>query len=398
MICPTCGTPNSDEALFCKYCGFDLSKAPKPTMPAAPPPQPPAAIPSATPPIVPRPPPPPHAWWRGIGVFALVAVALLAIDLAANQRITWSFVAVLSAAFIVGGIMVLQYVTAADRRDRRPLHAGVILLVAAVILLPVAVYLQSSPTFTETITVPNQAGVNGVALDISDDVGHLSVAFAPNPGYLIQAVVKHIGGLFSSHYAGDVTNGTSVSGGQLTFTLTAKSASGLFFLGGHDVQVTVSEGVSVSMVLSSTTGNIEVVVPSGVRIAAGGISATVTTGNAAILATNAHFLAGSSVSASSTTGSVILSINQTTAYPGTFPMSGTSTTGSVSLTFTRATGIAAQVSSTVTTGSINYAAAKYSGSSNNVLYAPSLTVYDAPETTMKFQVTLTTTTGSINLG
>ena len=393
MICPACGTSNKDEALFCKYCGYDLSKAPRPTMPAPPTP---SVFPPTGAPVVPRP-PRPRVWWHGIGVFVLIAVAFLAIDLAANQRITWSFVAVLSAAFIVGGIMVLQYLASGERLERRPLYAGVVLLVAAVLLLPVAVTLQSSPTYTQTITVPNQVGVSAVALAISADVGHVSVAFARNPGYLVQAVVKHIGGLFSSHYPGDVTNSTSLSSGTLTFDLVAKSVSGLFFLGGHDLQVTVSESVAVSMVLSSTTGNIEVVVPSGVRVASAGIAATVTTGNVAVFTTNAVFAAGSSLQAKSTTGQVTLSLNQTTAYAGTVAVTGTSTTGSISFTFDWGTGVAAQVSCSVTTGSVNAPGNKYAGTSAT-LYAPDQATYDSSATPMKFQVTLQTTTGSINLG
>ncbi len=394
LICPSCGTWNKDESLFCKYCGFDLSKAPKPIAPPAPAPVP--LLPAAAPPVVPRP-PPPRTWWHGLGVFVILAVALVVIDLAANQRITWSIVAVLSAAFIVGGIMVLQYIAAGERHDPRPLYAGAVLLVVAVILLPVAVSLLSSPTYTQTITVASQAGVNELALDVNVDVGHVSVAFAPSPGYLVQAVVKHLGGLFSSHYPGDVTNATSLAGGTLTFDLTAKSVSGLFFLGGHDVQITIDESVAVTMVLSSTTGNIEVVVPHGVRVASGGISATVTTGNVAILTTDADFTAGSSLQAASTTGQVTLSINQSTPYAGTVPVTGTSTTGSIAFTFTYRTGIAAQVSSSVTTGSVNYDHAKYTGTSA-LLYAPDSTTYTSGSTVMKFQVTLQTTTGGINLG
>ena len=399
MICPSCGVSNSDEALFCKYCGFDLSKAPKPVPPPAPAAPPPAAapFPSAVPPVVPRP-PRPRAWWHGIGVFVLVSVALLVIDVAANERVTWSFVAVLSAAFIVGGIMVLQHLASGDRRDARPLYAGAILLTAAVILLPVAVALQSSPTYTETITVPTVSGLNALALVVSADVGHVSVEFAPDPGYLVQAVVTHLGGLFSSHYPGDVTNATSLSGGTLTFTLTARSVSGLFFLGGHDIVLTVSESVPVTMDLASTTGNIEVVVPAGVRIAAGGISATVTTGNVALSTTNADFAAGSSIDAASTTGQVTFSLNQTAAYPGTVPVTGTSTTGSIAFTFVRGTGVAAKVASSVTTGSVNVAADKYVGASSALVYAPNEATYNAGSTTMKFEVTLETTTGSISLG
>ena len=43
MICPSCATYNRDDARFCKYCGFDLAKAPKPAVPT--PPAPPAPPP-----------------------------------------------------------------------------------------------------------------------------------------------------------------------------------------------------------------------------------------------------------------------------------------------------------------------------------------------------------------
>ncbi len=393
VICPSCGTANKDESFFCKYCGFDLTKAPKPVAPAPPPPPVPQAFPPTAVHVVPRP-PRARVWWHGIGVFVLVAVALFVIDVAANQRVTWSTVAILSAAFVVGGIMVLQYLAGGERRDHRPMYAGVVLLVVAVILLPVAIAVQSSPTYTETITVPSRGGVSALNLSVSDDVGHVSVEFASNPGYLVRAVVQHLGGLFSNHYPGDVTNATSTAGNALTFTLQAKSVSGLFFLGGHDIQITVDASLAATMSLSSTTGNIEAVVPSGVRIAAGGIAAKVTTGNIAIFTTNAIFTAGSFVRAESTTGQVTLSINQTTPYAGTVPVSGTSTTGSIGFTFNRGTGIAAQIASSVTTGSVNFPSSKYSGSSA-LLYAPDLATYQGA--TMKFDVSLETTTGSVNL-
>ena len=392
MICPSCGTWNKDESLFCKYCGFDLSKAPKPVVPPTPAPVPPP--PAAAPPVVPRP-PPPRTWWHGLGVFVILAVALVVIDLAANQRITWSFVGVLSVAFIVGGVMILQFLANAERRDRRPFVAGAVLIIVAVLLLPVAISLQSSPTFTDTYTVPNRSGVNTVSLDISDEAGQITVQFASNPGYLVRADVTHLGGLFSSHFPGDVVVSNRSSGGTLNFTLSAKGVSGLFFLGGHDILVTVSESVAVTLELTSSTGGIGVVVPAGVAVTAGGIVASVATGSVSIQTTDVAFRAGSSVRAASTTGSVTLSVTQSTVYAGTVSVTGTSTTGSVSFTFNRAAGIAAQVTSTVTTGSVNPDTSKYSGVSNALLYAPDQATYQA--STMHFLVTLESTTGNIDL-
>lgn len=393
MICPTCGTTNSDEALFCKYCGYDLSKAPKPVAPptpAAPPPAP-FAPPAA---VMPRP-PPVRTWWHGIGVFAIVAVGLVVLDLGANGRITWSFVGILSAAFIVGGVMILQFLATQDRRDRRPLLAGASLLIAAVLLLPIAVALQSSPTFTDTYTVPYRAGISSLILTVSDDVGHVTVGFASTSAYLVQAQVTHLGGLFSSHFAGDVIVSNATAGGALTFRIAAKGVQGLFFLGGHDVVVTVPTTLAVRMDLASTTGDIDVTVPDGVSLSPGGISANVTTGSVHLAATNAVFAQGASLQGRSTTGSVSIAIAQTVAHSGSVDVVGASTTGTVTFTFTRASGIAARVASTVTTGSVNPDTTKYSGASNALLFAPDESTYNAAS--MQFRVTLTSTTGSIDL-
>jgi hypothetical protein len=121
----------------------------------------------------------------------------------------------------------------------------------------------------------------------------------------------------------------------------------------------------------------------------------VTTGSVSVTTTDAAFVSGSSLRAVSTTGSVALSITQTVVYPGNVAVSGTSTTGSVSFTFIRGAGIAARVSSAVTTGSVNRDTAKYTGASNALLFAPDEATYDAA--TMAFQVTLQSTTGGIDL-
>ncbi len=392
MICPTCGTTNSDEALFCKYCGFDLSKAPKPVAPPPPAPPPAPFAPPAA--VVPRP-PPVRTWWHGIGVFLIVAAALLVLDVGANGRVTWSFVGVLSAAFIVGGVMMLQFLAAADRHDRRPFVAGASLLIAAVLLLPVAVALQSSPTFTDTYTVPAQSGVTALALSISNDVGHVTVQFSSTAPYALQAQVTHLGGLFSSHYPGDTTVTNSTSGNTLSFTVVAKGVSGLFFLGGHDIVVTVSTSLAVSMDLTSNTGDVDVVVPAAVTVSAGGIVANVNTGNVQLTATDAVYAAGASLRAQSTTGTVSIGVTQTAVQSTTVGIGGTSTTGTVTFTFVRGPGVAARVASTVTTGSVNADPSKYSGASTALLFAPDEATYNAA--TMQFRVTLGSTTGSIDL-
>ena len=399
MICPSCGTWTRDEALFCKYCGADVSKVPKPAAPAPPPtPVAPAAPPIAAPPpphITPRP-SRPRAWWHALGVFVILAAFFLVLDAGSTGRLTWSLVVVLSIAFIVGGVTVLQYLATPDRLDRRPFVAGAALLAAAVLLLPLAVALQSAPTTVETYTVPATPGTATLDLRVSEDTGRLTVAFAPDPPFLVQAVVTHVGGVLTSHYPGDVTYANSTAGRTLSVAIATKSTSSLFFLGGHDIAVTVNESLAVTMQLSSATGTVEVDVPAGVVVTTPGITATVTPGNVVVRTTDAAFVSGASVQATSTTGSVTVSIDQGSVHAGTVTVQGTSTTGSVTLAFTGTSSVAAKVTSAVTTGSIDFDGAKYSGPSETLLYAPSAAAYDTAA--MKFNINLQSTTGSINLG
>lgn len=380
MVCPVCGTANREEARFCKRCSAALPQT--------------AAQPRSAR-VVPRS-PTPRTWWHGIGVFVLVAVGLVLIDVAANARVTWSLVAVLAAAFIVGGILMLQVLTAPEPRERRPFVVGAGLLAASVLLLPISVALQSTPTFTETYTVPDDASVATIRVSVADETGHVIVGFEPDPGFLVRARVTHIGGIFSSHFPGDVTVTNDTVGGVLTFAIDARSVNGLFFLGGHDIAVTVNERLATSLALSSTTGSLTVDVPPTALIGTGGILASVTTGDVSISTTDAAFLVGATIQGTSATGRVTIAVDQTVVGSGSVPIQGTSTTGSVTFTFGSVAGIAAKVSSTVTTGSIRFDPSKYSGASPALLYAPSAASYDAAA--MKFDVNLASTTGGVDLG
>ncbi|HEY7587864.1 MAG TPA: zinc ribbon domain-containing protein [Thermoplasmata archaeon] len=404
MICPACGTWNRDEARFCKYCGTDFSKvtpaaAPAPPVPApaAPPPAAPAPPPPA---ILPRP-PPARAWWHGLGIFLILALFFLTVDLGTTGHVTWSFVVVLSVAFIVGAVMILGFLASPARVDRRPFVAGAALLIVAVFLLPLAVALQSSPTTTDTYTVPSAAGVTALHLVVTNDVGRIHVRFAAGASYAARAEITHIGGVFSSHYPGDVTTSNATSAGTLTVSIATRGASALFFFGGHEIVVDVNAGLRFSMALTSTTGNILVEVPSGVGIAAsapgGGpsLQATVTTGSITLTTTDAQYAAGAHVVLTSTTGSVTMTVDAPRIFPGLVSVAGTSTTGNVDFAFAPGSGVAARVASSVTTGSVHSTPA-YTGTSTALLFNPSSAAYDAAP--MQFDVSLTTTTGSINLG
>jgi len=396
MICPSCGTGNRHDAMFCKYCGFDLAKAPRPA--AAQPPAPPPT-PSAMPPPPPMAPPPapmkPRVWWHGLGVFVIVAAFLLFIDLATTARVTWSIAAVLSLAFLIGMIMILQFLASPDRRDRRPFAAGAALLLAAVLLLPVALVFQSSPTTTQTLpSVPFNPAVQKVDLVVSNDAGEISVAFAAGMPYLVRAEVVHQGGLFSSHYDGDVAATNATAGDTLTYTINAHGIAALFFAGGHKVSVTLHKDLAASLSLVSTTGNVYVDIPSGVEIRE--VETTVTTGNVNFLSANAVFMDDATVKGTSTTGNIHIEIGQTTAVPATVDVFGTSTTGNVVLEITRGPDVAARVDSSVTTGSIGFDQTKYQGTTA-LLYGPSQAMYESLATVMKFNAVLRTTTGSIDI-
>ena len=249
-----------------------------------------------------------------------------------------------------------------------------------------------TPSSAEPLSAFRSAGLTRLAWGVPTPKRRPSPPAAASSG---GPVVPPRGGLFAGHSGGDVVASNATSGGTLTFSLTAKGVSGLFFLGGHDIVITVSESVAVSMDLSSSTGAIDVTVPAGVVVAAAGISASVATGSVALTTTDAAFVSGSSLRAVSTTGSVTLSITQTVVHPGSVGVTGTSTTGGVSFTFNRAAGVAARVSSAVTTGTVNPDPAKYTGSSNALLFAPDEATYDAA--LMTFQVALQSTTGGIDL-
>lgn len=374
--CPSCGTQNHDNAAFCKHCGFNLLRAPRPAA------------------AVPAPQPPPRPWWHGFGVFLIIAAFLFLIDFAGTRRLTWSLIAVLAVAFLLGGITILQWLASSDRRDPRPLVVGGALLLASVILIPAVFVFAASATTQETFIEPMRAGIESLSLQVHAETGQVTVTFAQQ-AVLARVVVTHIGGPFATHSAGDVTMSNASVGRTLTLAVEARGAA-FFFGGGHDIAVTVNPTVSVTIEASTVTGDVDLSIPGGVVVEAGGISATATTGSITVEATDAAFVDGAVVRAQTTTGSVTLRVTQAIPYDGTVAVRGETTTGSLTFTFAHGADVGARVVSSVTTGSINADPSKYSGTSNGLLYAPSQAAYDAAG--MKFSVDLRTTTGSISLG
>lgn len=381
MICPSCGTWNRTEAWFCKGCGFDLTKSA-----AAPPAGPSPAAPPA--PGVAR-----RVWWHGLGVFAILASFVLFLDLTLTGRATWSLVVVLGLAFLVGAIMILQFLASVDQRDRRPFIAGAVLLAAAVILLPVAVTSLSSPTTTESFQVGYSPAIAALNLVATSEAGRITVGFVTTTTYLVRADVTHVGGLFSSHRPGDVTATNATTGSTLSFTLTARGAVGLFFFGGHDIVVSVHRSLSVALTVQSTTGNVGVSIPAGVAVRS--IDLTVTTGSVDLATRDVAFADGATVRGTSTTGSVALTIDQALGPAGTVGVFGTSTTGPVSFTFNHGPDAAARVVARVTTGSVNVDSGKYE-STGGIAFAPDEAGYQAAS--LKFNVELTSTTGGVRIG
>src|SRR3972149_4732348 len=193
MICRTCATWNREDARFCKACGRTLDDVPV------------AGSPRSMPgPHIPPPPAwRPRAWWHGIGVFAILAAFLVFVDASMDATVTWSYVAMLGLAFLTGGILILQFLASVEKRDRRALFAGGALLAASVVLLPVAVALQSSATITETFVVPYDPAIRNVTLNVAIEAGQIAVGFEASTEVLVRADGVHVGGLVFSPPGGD---------------------------------------------------------------------------------------------------------------------------------------------------------------------------------------------------
>lgn len=380
MICPSCGTWNRDEALFCKYCGRRLEGGP-------------AREPAPPERVLPPPAWRPRTWWHATGVFAIFGAFLVFVDAAMDGVVSWSLVAALGLAFLAGGVLVLQYLASADRADRRPVVTGSALLVAAVLLLPVSLALQTTSTTTETFVVPYDADVRNLNLDVAVEAGAVSVTFVNDTTSLVRAEVVHVGGLFASHFEGDVTNTTTKRGDTIAFRLSAKGIPGLFFVGGHLVGVAIQRNVSVKLSLVSTTGDIAVDVPAGVAVRS--ISASVQTGDVRITTRDAAFAEGAPVHVLSMTGATTVDVTQTAGPVGNVSVYATSTTGRVTLTFVRGETVAAEVRTSTSTGSVAFDASKYEGT-RDLLYAPSREAFEAAD--LAFTVQLTSATGSIAIG
>ncbi len=326
-------------------------------------------------------------------MFTILAAFLVFIDVAMDGLVAWSLVAILGLAFLAGGIMILQFLASADRSDRRPFLTGATLLVASVVLLPVTLAYQSTATWTESFTIPYDPSIRTILLGVTDDVGQVRVDFAASSSFLVRAEVVHVGGLFTSHSVGDVVPTNSTSLDTLSFHLTARGVPGLLFVGGHDVRVTLNRNLSVSLDLQSTTGSVAIDIPADVEVRS--ITATVTTGSVTMVSRNASYVNGATVRATSTTGSVALELVQDAGSPGTVGVRGSSAAGRVTFRLTRGPDVAAQVQASVPTGSIGYDPSKYQGT-ESLLYAPSLVGYETAR--LKFDVQLTSTTGSIEIG
>lgn len=392
MRCPSCGTENRDEALFCKYCGANLpgSRAAAPALARAPPAEAASAVPARIPPA---PGQPLRPWWHALGVLVILMAFFVFVDVAMDGRLTWSLVAALGLAFLAGGVLILQFLASPTRRDRRPFVVGAALLVAAVVLIPVSLAAQSTATTTETITIPYDPAIRNLNLTVTVDTGQIAVDFTPGIAFLARAEVVHLGGLFSSHSEGDLLATNEIEEDALSLNLTARGTPGFLFAGGHEIRVTVHRYLSVKLDLVSTTGSVSVDVSPGVPVRR--ILATVTTGSVAVTSRDANFTNDTSVQATSVTGGVTIEIAQSGGSTAIVPVSGTSTTGGVTFLFDRGPGVAARVQSSVMTGTITFDSSKFQGT-EVLVYAPSQSAYDAAP--LKFHVRLTSTTGSVRVG
>jgi hypothetical protein len=323
-----------------------------------------------------------------------VAASLGFVDLAPDGMASWSLVAVPGLGFLAGGLLIVQFLASTARVDRRPFFAGASLLVAAMFVLPVAVAVQGRATTLEVVEVPFDPGVRNVNLDVFSDAGEVTVGFADGGTILVRAEIVHVGGVFSSHFDGDVVSTNATIGDTLTFRVAARGVPGLFFVGGHDVRVTIHRNVSVSLGLGSTAGSLSVDVPAGVGVR--GIDASVsTTGNVDVRVRDATWANGAVVRIESGTGSVTLDLAQSASGSGTVSASATSPAGRVVLRFDGDPGVAAEVSTSAPPGAVTFDPARYEGTPD-LLYAPSRDAFDSAG--LAFIVQLATTTGSVVVG
>ena len=384
-VCPACGAANREGASFCKACGRALRPGAVPGASPAP------ARPPARPVLVP-PPAGPRVWWHGLGVFTILAGFLLFIDAATTGRVTWSVAALLGLAFLLGAIMILQVLASPEPRDRRPLAAGAVLLVLSVVFLPVTLALQSGATTTDVFEVPYDPTIARLNLLATNEAGDTEVRFAPGIGYLVRVEIVHRGGLFTSHYEGDVVATNTSAGDTLSYRLTARGFVGLFFGGGHAIRVTVNDALSVDLDLQTTTGALTVDLPAGVKVRS--VDATVTTGSVSLASNGTDFGTGASLRATSTTGGVTIDLREPVGGAGIVSLAGTTTTGSVTYLFRGGGGSATKVESTAATGRVSLDPTWYEGTTT-LAYGPSEAAYDAAS--LLFDARLTTTTGSVSL-
>jgi hypothetical protein len=333
-------------------------------------------------------------WWHGIGVFAILAAFLVFVDVAPDASLTWSLVATLGLAFLVGGVLVLQFLAHPTRRDRRPLGAGVVLLVASVLLLPISLALQSSATTAEAIVVPFDPTIRYANVHASLEAGRITVSFVDSQAYLVRADVVHVGGIFASHTEGDVTHTTTFAGDTVEVRVSAQGIPGLFFLGGHEVHLSIQRNLSVALALLGTTADIAVELAEDVPVRV--VTASITTGDVRVTGREAAFMNGATVHAVvSTTGSATIDLVQTSGGPGTVSVFASSTAGRVALGLAVDADVGAEVFASTSTGPLSFDATKYEAS-GGLFYAPSRAGFDAAS--LKFTVQLTSATGSIAVG
>lgn len=103
MFCPTCGERNEGGAKYCDACGTILPDLPSSTSSSAEPGREGPAPPRAREPLVVFPPARPRAWWYPIGVWLLLSLFFVVVDLIPGDGIGWAYWPIgLSGIFLVG--------------------------------------------------------------------------------------------------------------------------------------------------------------------------------------------------------------------------------------------------------------------------------------------------------
>jgi len=252
----------------------------------------------------------------------------------------------------------------------------VILVVLAIAFLPFGIV-----SYNESRSVPLQAGIDHAVLNLSSDIGSISITYQPLSGSLIDMHISaetSSGLLAPQNFSAlfNVTFAYSFVGNTVFVNAGVKTQSSAFLgnIQNLSIVVTVSPSLEADVNASTAFGGITFVSGSGDKIDAlslatttGGVSANLaggtllggdinlktTTGGVQLLWDNVTTSTGVAVNSQATTGGIGIDMSQSGGLNGSVAVTGTTTTGGVNFSLSIGGDIGARINSTAGTGGIN---------------------------------------------